>query len=54
MSLTRSGYKELNLELVQLGDNFSCQPKQPPMVEENTDDEEIDPFNMFLEESLMR
>jgi hypothetical protein len=53
MSLTRSGYRELGLELVSLGDDHSHQPKKPPMVEEKRDDGEGDPFKMFLEESLM-
>jgi hypothetical protein len=49
----RSGYRELGLELVSLGDDHSHQPKQPPMVEEKRDDGVGDPFKMFLEESLM-
>jgi hypothetical protein len=52
MSPMRSGYRELGLELVSLGDDCSCWPKQPPMVEEKRDDGAGDPFNMFLEESL--
>jgi hypothetical protein len=52
MSPTRSGYKELGLELVFLEDKSSCMPKRPLMVEENKDDETRDPFKMLLEESL--
>jgi hypothetical protein len=49
---TRSGYRELGLELVSLGDDHSCHPKKPPMVEEKRDDEAGDPFKMLLKESL--
>jgi hypothetical protein len=52
MSPTRSGYKELGLELVSLEDKISRMPKRPLMVEENKDDGTGDPFKMFLEESL--
>jgi hypothetical protein len=50
----RSGYKELGLELVSLEDKFSRTPKRPLMVGEKKDDGIIDPFKMFLEESLMQ
>jgi hypothetical protein len=54
MSPTRSGYRELGLELVSLEENFSRTPKKPPMVGENKDDGTGDPFKMLLEESLER
>jgi hypothetical protein len=53
-SPTRSGYRELGLELVSLEDKLSLQPKRPPMAEEKRDDKEGDPFKTFLKESLMR
>jgi hypothetical protein len=52
MSPTRSGYRELGLELVELGEEHSHQPKQPPMVEEKRDDGAGDPIKLLLEESL--
>jgi hypothetical protein len=54
MSLTRSGYRELGLELVSLEENHSHQPKKPPMVEEKRDEGAEDPINLFLTESLMQ
>jgi hypothetical protein len=39
ISPTRSGNRELGLELVSLEDNRSCQPRRPPMAEEKRDDE---------------
>jgi hypothetical protein len=53
-SPTRSGYRELGLELVSLEDNFSRQPKRPPMAEEKRDDKAGDPFKTLLEEALVR
>jgi hypothetical protein len=38
MSPTRSGYKELGLELVSLEEKISRTPKRPLMVGENKDD----------------
>jgi len=52
MSPTRSGYKELGLELVSLEEKISLTPKRPLMVGENKDDGIGDPFKMLLEESL--
>jgi hypothetical protein len=52
MSPTRSGYRELGLELVSLEENHSRQPKWPPMVEEKRDEGAEDPIKLFLEESL--
>jgi hypothetical protein len=54
MSPTRSGYKELGLELVSLEEKISRTPKRPLMAGENKDDGTGDPFKMFLEESLMQ
>jgi hypothetical protein len=39
MSLTRSGYRELGLELFELGEEHSHQPKQPSRAEEKRYDE---------------
>jgi hypothetical protein len=52
MSPTRSGYKELGLELVSLEDKSSRTPKRPLMAGEKKDDETGDPFKMFLEVAL--
>jgi hypothetical protein len=54
MSPTRSGYKELGLELVSLEDKISRTPKRPLMAGEKKDDGTRDPFKMLLEESLMQ
>jgi hypothetical protein len=54
MSPTRSGYKELGLELVSLEEKISCMPKRPLMVGEKKDDGTGYPFKMFLEEALMQ
>jgi hypothetical protein len=52
MSPTRSGYKELGLELVSLEENRSRQPKWPPMVEEKRDAGAEDPIKLLLTEAL--
>jgi hypothetical protein len=49
---TRSGYKELGLELVSLEEKRSRTPMRPLMVGENKDDGIGDPFKMLLEEAL--
>ena len=55
MSPTRSEYRELGLELVQLGENNSRRSKKPQMAgEEKRDDGAGDPIQMFLEEALTR
>jgi hypothetical protein len=54
MSPTRSGYKELGLELVSLEEKISRMPKRPLMEGENKDDGTRDPFKMLLKESLMQ
>ena len=53
MSLTRSEYRKLGLELVSLEDNRSCTPKKLSMVEEKKIGVD-DPINMLLEQSLTR
>jgi hypothetical protein len=52
MSLTRSGYRELGLELVSLEEKFSRTPKKPSMVGENKDDGTGYPFKMFSRNPL--
>jgi hypothetical protein len=52
MSPTRSGYRELGLELVSLEENRSRHPKRPPMVEEKRDEGAEDPIKLFLAEAL--
>jgi hypothetical protein len=54
MSLTRSGYKQLGLELVSLEEKISHTPKQPLMEGENKYDGTRYPFRIFLEEALMQ
>ena len=52
MSLTRSGYRHLGLELVQLEEGHPRRIKPPPMAEENRDDGAGVPIKMLLEEAL--
>jgi hypothetical protein len=52
MSPTRSGYKELGLEIVFHEETISCMPKRPLMVGENKYDGIGNPFKMLLEEAL--
>jgi hypothetical protein len=54
MSLTRSEYTKLGLELVSLEENRSLTPKKPSMAKENKNDEADDPINMLLEQALTR
>ena len=54
MSPTRSGYRELGLELVQLEEDRPRRTKPPPMAEEKRDDGAGDPIKMLLEEALAR
>ena len=55
MSPTRSKYRELGLELVELGENTSRRPKKPQMAgEEKRDDGAGDHIKMLLEEALTR
>ena len=53
MSLTRSEYSKLGLELVSLEDNFSRTPKKPSMVEEKKNGAN-DPISLLLEQDLTR
>ena len=53
MSPMKSEYRELGLELVELGKNTSRRSKKPQMVgEEKRDDIVGYPIKMFLKESL--
>jgi hypothetical protein len=52
MSLTRSEYRNLGLDLVSLEDNRSRMPKKPSMVEEKKNDGADDSINMLLEKAL--
>jgi hypothetical protein len=54
MSLTRSEYRKLGLELVSLEDNLSHTPKKPSMAEEKKNNGVDDPISLFLEQALMR
>jgi hypothetical protein len=54
MSLTRSEYSKLGLELVSLEENHSHMPKKPSMAEENKNDGADDPINLLLEQALTR
>jgi hypothetical protein len=54
MSLTRSEYRNLCLELVSLEYNHSRTPKKPSMVEEKKNDGADDPINLLLEQALTR
>jgi hypothetical protein len=54
MSLARSEYRKLGLEIVSLEENHSCTPKKPSMVEEKKNDGGEDSMNMFLEQALTR
>jgi hypothetical protein len=52
MSPTRSGYKELGLDLVEPLQDQSRKPRRSPMGEENKDEGVGDPIKMLLEEAL--
>ena len=54
MSLMRSEYSKLGLDLVSLEENLSCTPKKPSMVEEKKNDGADDPISLLLEQALMR
>jgi hypothetical protein len=54
MSLTRSEYRKLGLEIVSLEDNLSRTPKKPSMEEEKKNDGADDPINLLLEQALTR
>jgi hypothetical protein len=52
MSLMRSEYRNLGLELVSLEENRSHTPKKHSMVEEKKNDGVDDPISMFLDQTL--
>jgi hypothetical protein len=52
MSPTRSGYKELGLDLVEPLQDHPHKPQRPPMGEENKYEEAGDPIKMLLDEAL--
>ena len=47
MSLTRSGYKELRLDLVEPLEDQPCKHRRPPMVEEKKEEGEGDPISVY-------
>ena len=49
---TRSGYKELGLDLVEPLQDQPRKPRRPPMVEEKKDEGARDPIKILLEEAL--
>jgi len=52
MSLTRSGYKELGLEVVEPLQDQPHKSQWPPMVDEKKDEGAGDPIKILLEEAL--
>jgi hypothetical protein len=54
MSLMRSEYSKLGLELVSLEENRSRMPEKPPMAEENKNDGAKDSINLLLQQALTR
>ena len=54
MSLMRSEYSKLGLDLFSLEYNLSYMPKKPSMEEEKKNDGADDSINLLLEEALMR
>ena len=54
MSPTRSGYKELGLELVEPLQGQPRKPRRPPMTQEMKDEWAGNPFKIFLKEALER
>jgi hypothetical protein len=54
MSLTRSKYSKLGLELVSLEDNHFRTPKKSSMAEEKKNDGADDHINLLLEQALTR
>jgi hypothetical protein len=52
MSPTRSGYKELGLDLVEPLQDQPHKPRWSPMGDENKDEGAGDPIKIFLEEAL--
>jgi hypothetical protein len=54
MSLMRSEYNKLDIELVSLEDNHSRMPKKPSMAEEKKNDRAYNSINLLLEQALTR
>jgi len=54
MSPTRSGYKDLGLELVEPLQDQPCKSRWPPMADEKKDEGAGDPIKIFLKEALER
>jgi hypothetical protein len=54
MSPTRSGYKELGLELVEPLQDQPRKSRRPPMADEKKDEGAGDPIKILLEEALER
>ena len=54
MSPTRSGYKELGLDLVEPLQDQPRKPRRTPMGDEKKDEGAGDPIKILLEESLER
>jgi len=52
MSPTRSGYKDLRLELVKHFQEQSRKSRWPPMANEKKDEGAGDPIKILLEEAL--
>jgi len=52
MSATRSGYKELGLELVEPLQDQPRKSRRPPMADEKKDEGVGDPIKILLEEAL--
>ena len=52
MSPTRSGYKELGLELVEPLQDQPRKSQRPPMADEKKYEGSDDPIKIFLEEAL--
>ena len=52
MSPTRSGYKELRLDLVELLQDQLRKPRRPPMAEGKKVEGAGDPIEILLEEAL--
>ena len=54
MSPTRSGYKELGLELVKPLQDQPHKSRRPPMAEEKKDEGVVYPIKILIEEALER
>ena len=54
MSLTRSRYKELGLDLVESLQDEPHKSWRPPVGDENKDEGAEDPIKILLEEALER